>query len=375
MKRNVIFCLSFLAILAAGLISYVVNGQKDFSEDENRYLTQFPEFSVDKLLEGDLTKEIDSFATDQFVLRSEAISLKTQIQKMVLNKDSNGVYFSKDGYLMLKKSVSEFDEKRFKKNLNAVAQYIKLHEDLPVYVLLAPTAACVYSDKLPEFSTDYDQKELIDRTKARLTQLGNATVVDANETLGQHLDKQLYYKTDHHWTTYGAYLAYTSWCKEHEVDPVEYDCETVSDGFFGTLYSKVLAIGTKGDTIERPKDNSKVVKVIHQNGARTTDSLYEEDKLQVKDKYQYFLGGNEGELCVNTSVKNGKHLLLIKDSYANCMLPFLANHYESIHVIDLRFFSGSMSQYIKGNGITETLILYNLNNFDEDTSVAKLMLP
>lgn len=375
MKRNIVFSLSFLGIIVAGLLSYIINVQKEFSEDENRYLTMFPKFSMEKLLEGDYTKEIDSFATDQFVLRSEAISLKTQIQKLVLNKDSNGVYFSKDGYLMLKKSVSEFDEKRFKKNLNAVAKYVEIHKDLPVYILLAPTAASIYSDKLPEFSTDYDQKALLERAKARISQQKNAIIVDVNETLTQHLDKQLYYKTDHHWTTLGAYLAYTSFCTEQGIEPVKYDCETVADNFFGTLYSKVLAIGTEADSIECPKDNANVVSVVHQNGARTTNSLYEKEKLRIKDKYQYFLGGNEGEVCINTSVKNGKHLLLIKDSYANCMLPFLANHYESIHVIDLRFFGGSVTQYMKSNCITETLILYNLNNFDEDTSIAKLMIP
>ena len=145
---------------------------------------------------------------------------------------------------------------------------------------------------------------------------------------------------------------------------------------YGTLYSKVQALNISPDEIVAiPEESLGDYTVSHENGKRVEATVYDKDKLEVKDKYQYFLGGNDGEVSIETNVKNGKHLLVIKDSYANCFVPFLLKEYESIHLVDLRYFNENMSMYIKSKDVNEVLVLYNLNNFDEDTSIIKLQMP
>ncbi|MBE5902436.1 MAG: hypothetical protein E7280_11130 [Lachnospiraceae bacterium] len=373
-KKNIPMLGVFLALLFVGFIGYIISPDVKFSEDENRYLKGQPEFSASALFSGDYTNGMNDYATDQFPLRSIAITVKTQAQKLVGVKDSNGVYFGKGGYLMLKKTPSEFKEKKFWNNLKAVESFATRNPDMPVSVLLAPTAAGVYTGRLPEFAVDYHQIDTLKAVKSRLKKVKNVKFVDSYSELQEHLREDLYYRTDHHWTTKGAYYGYQAFCEAWDLDPVSYNTKKVSDDFYGTLYSKVLAAGTKGDTVEAPIIKEKLT-VSHQMGKTVTDSLYDETKLKVKDKYQYFLGGNDGEVTIKTDVDNGKHLLVIKDSYANCFLPFLTKHYESIHVVDLRYFNDNLTMYTKANEITEALVLYNMNNFDEDTSVIKLMMP
>lgn len=374
-KRNLILPVCFFLCLILGTGSYVFSTQKEFSEDENRYLTMRPEFHIDTLLSGEFTEAMDAYASDQFVLRSMAITVKTQVQKFCGVKDCNGVYFGKDDCLMLKKSPSEFDEKRFEKNIDAVSAFANAHEDMPVKVMLVPTAAYVWADKLPAGAVDYNQEEVLKQAKKEWSKIPNVEMVDAAAKLLEHKREELYYRTDHHWTGLGAYYGYLALCESQGWSKPSYQSKVVTDAFYGTLYSKVLPAGMEPDRIEQYTGETKVQEVSRGFGKTTGDSIYEEAKLQEKDKYQYFLGGNDGEVTIRTGRKNGCHLLLVKDSYANCFVPYLTNEYETIHLIDLRYFSENLSAYMEQAGITETLFLYNLNNFDEDSSLIKVRMP
>ncbi|SFQ48270.1 DHHW protein [Lachnospiraceae bacterium XBB1006] len=374
MKKNIIMLGVFFLLIFAGLFGYMLCSDVKFSEDENRYLAGQPNFSAEALFSGDYTDGMNKYATDQFPLRSLAITIKTQVQKLMGVKDSNGVYFGKNGQLMLKKSPSEFKEKKFQNNLAAIEAFAGRNKDMTVSVLLAPTAAGIYESRLPSYAVDYNQKELLLKAEARLENLKNVKFINTEPIFNMHLRENLYYSTDHHWTTKGAYYAYQEFCKENGIQPVDYNAQPVSNGFYGTLYSKVLPWNMEPDTVEAQEVKGNIT-VSHQMGKTVTDTVYDKSKLKIKDKYQYFLGGNDGEVTIKTDNKNGKHLLVIKDSYANCFLPFLTEQYESIHVVDLRYFNDNLTMYMKGNDINEALVLYNLNNFDEDTSVIKLMMP
>ncbi|MBE5906283.1 MAG: hypothetical protein E7277_05740 [Lachnospiraceae bacterium] len=374
MKKNIAMLGVFFLLIFAGFLGYMLCSDVKFSEDENRYLAGQPNFSTEALFSGDYTEGMDKYATDQFPLRSLAITIKTQMQKLMGVKDSNGVYFGKYGQLMLKKSPSEFKEKKFQNNLAAIEAFAGRNKDMKVSVLLAPTAAGIYESRLPSYAVDYNQKELLLKAKARLENLKNVKFINTEPIFNMHLRENLYYSTDHHWTTKGAYYAYQEFCKENGMQPVEYNAQPVSNGFYGTLYSKVLPWNMKPDTVEAQEVKGNIT-VSHQMGKRVTDTVYDKSKLKIKDKYQYFLGGNDGEVTIKTDNKNGKHLLVIKDSYANCFLPFLIEQFESIHVVDLRYFNDNFTMYMKGNDINEALVLYNLNNFDEDTAIIKLMMP
>ncbi|MCR4955579.1 MAG: hypothetical protein K6A30_02725 [Lachnospiraceae bacterium] len=374
MKRNYLIVACFFLIVAAGCVSYMITPDKKFSPDENRYLTERPKCTAKALLSGEYTEKMDSYATDQFALRTKAITLKTQVSKLAGVKDGNGVYFGKDDTLMLKKTPQEFSQQKYENNLFAVSAFAKRNEKIPFYVMLAPTASYIWKDKLPSKAVDYDQREKLDQAAAYFKDDENITLVDPSQELLQHKGEDLYYRTDHHWTEKGAYYAYRSLQEAMGRKPKEYKADKVTDSFYGTLYSKVLPFGMKPDTIEAYRPGSKV-EVSHSNGKKVTDSIFDEDKLKVKDKYQYFLGGNDDEVTIKTGNKNGQHLLIVKDSYANSFLPFLVDDYETIHMVDLRYFNGNMTMYMKTKKINKVLVLYNLNNFDEDTSIVKVQMP
>lgn len=207
--------------------------------------------------------------------------------------------------------------------------------------------------------------ELLDMIKNNVK---NAIFIDLREQFLKHKEEYIYYKTDHHWTSLGSYYAYEEWCKYNNIntDIRDYARETVTTEFKGSLYSKVLNKNVEEDQIEIFKPKEKInYEVSYNFNKNTNSSIYDFEKLKTKDKYQVFLGGNYPELKIKTSNKNGKNLLLIKDSYANSFMQFLINDYENICVVDMRYFKEDLKKYMVENEINEVLILYNVANFIE----------
>ena len=184
-----------------------------------------------------------------------------------------------------------------------------------------------------------------------------------------------YYKTDHHWNLEGAFVGYTEMAKAMGFTPVEreqYEFEKVSDSFYGTLYSKAIYWWQQPDDFYLPRYKGENT-LTQQTGENVRDDLYWTEYLEEKDKYSTFLGGNHSvDVIRNSAVKEGK-LLLIKDSYANCMIPFLAQHFAEIHVVDLRYFNQDIYQYIEDNGITQLAAVYSIKQLC-DTDVASKLL-
>lgn len=198
-----------------------------------------------------------------------------------------------------------------------------------------------------------------------------------NSLFTAHSTESLYYKTDHHWTTYGAFLAYSAWCKMNGIstDINEFEIESVTEEFQGTLHSKVLGTHCAFDKIELFKRKNEIQYRVEFNFGKTySDTVYAMERLSQKDKYQVFLNGNHPEITIKTSQTNGKHLLIVKDSFANAFIPFLLNDYETIHIIDPRYYHGNIDEYIKDNNINEYLFLYNIKNFCEDKNIPNVLI-
>ena len=230
----------------------------------------------------------------------------------------------------------------------------------------------IYSEKLPIYAITENQKEVIDHIYSSIHFDG----VDVYSALmNKKEDYPLYYRLDHHWTSYGAYYAYLEYCRLNQIEPIpinEFDIKEVTDSFYGTLYSKTNDYSLKPDSIHRfdVKDSSYTVFYVQEK--ETSNSLYEDSYLEKKDKYSYFLNNNHPLIQItNNQLKNGKELVIIKDSYANSIVPFLINHYEKIHVIDPRFYKLSISSYIEENKIKDVLFLYNMNTIDTDLEIGR----
>lgn len=351
---------------------------KMISEMENRPLAQMPKFSINELFKGDFTADFETFVTDQFVWRNFFVGVKTQTEHLLGKQDTNGVYFAKDNFLIEKQDDSFIDSEQAERNLGRLVEFAESYQQKlgegHVKVMLVPTAITVLSDKLPSYAPSYDQKAMLDGLAKRLPK---NVYVDVLSALEEKNDEYIFYKTDHHWTTLGAYYGYRKYCESVGIDgttAADYDVKEVSSEFYGTVYSKARLLKTKPDRMFAyiPKVPQSLT-LDYNMGEKQETSLYQESYLEKRDKYSYFLGGNHPLIKIDTGVKNGKKLLVVKDSYSHCFAPFLTSDYETIYMVDLRKFNISLSQFAEDEGITDALVLYNTVNYLNDTNVLKLV--
>lgn len=360
-----LLALVLLVLAAADLVT----ADRFFSETENRILTQKPKWSLEAVLSGRYGKEYEEYATDQFVRRDTWVMLKTRMDILLQKKVLNGVYLAADGYLIEQHLPEQYSQQTVDKRLE---QLQRLTEQYPqTMVMLVPTADNILTDKLPEYAVSYDQRELLSQVREKI---GEDHVVDVFPILERHKEEQIYYKTDHHWTTLGAYYGYLQWTQAVGYPPRYYDTKdlvTVSDNFLGTLHSRIN-LPMEADEIQIfPKTNRRAVKITYDFSKEAT-SYYEPSYLEGKNQYGYFLDDNHAFIEIETTYSaRGRVLFLIKDSYANSLIPILAPHYEKIYVLDLRYYNGSlfslMEQYVTDDKVN-VLVLYNNIHFLEDFS-------
>lgn len=351
---------------------------REFSENENRYLAETPEFSWEKVLEGEFQEDLESYLNDQILGRDFWITAKTSIQKFIGDSDIGGAYVGKDGYDFEKIIPESVDEDLFVKNTVAVKDYLDYCknqgiEESQISFLLVPTSGLVMEDKLPANARLFDQEKYLEEAKATI---GEQYVVDVTKELQEAAKtEQVYYRTDHHWTSTGALIAYEKWCSDTGMDFLgreAYQQKNVTDTFRGSLYSKILDYDSAYDSIWTYAKDENADYTITIDGEEV-ESFYVESKLEEKDKYTYFFGGNYGETIItNNGNKNGRRLLVIKDSFANCFVPLAAEDFEEIYMIDLRYCKEDMAAYVKDKGVTDVLILYNISNFITDKNIYQL---
>lgn len=377
----IVFIGFFVLISGASLIIK----DREFSPNENRYLAETPELSWDNILSGKFQDGLEDYLRDQVCFRDGWITVKTGIQKACGDTDIGGAYVGKDGYDFEKITPEDVDEKQVDRNIKAVEDYFMTASETidkqKLSFLLVPTSGLVMQEKLPKNARLFDQAKYIDQVQKAMK---DYNFVDVRDTLMDHNDEYIYYKTDHHWTSAGACLAYDAWSErtggkaETEDGLVK---NVVSDKFRGSLYSKILDADSAYDeiwTYGLQKDEAFGSKdcTVTIDEKQQLDSIYDDEKLQEKDKYAYFLGGNYGQVHIQNqkaaSKAKGKNILIIKDSFANSFVPFVTQDYENIYMVDLRYYNGDMKAYLQEHEITDVLVLYNVSNFISDRNIHKL---
>ncbi|MGN0161853.1 MAG: DHHW family protein [Lachnospiraceae bacterium] len=390
--KNSWMTMGIFVLLIMGLsVASLLKKDRTFSATENRYLAKRPAFSPESFIKGDFSSDYETYITDQFILRDRWIYVKTRTEMAFGKKDVNGVYLSKDNYLI--EMHNDVDEVKAYANADRMTDFLSKQKEVlgedHVMMLIAPTAVNILKDKLPMFAQTFDQDAYLDYLDQSVKSKDAGEFVDIRETFLQHgnMDQEyVYYRTDHHWTTYGAYLAYQDWAKTAGVeayDIQDFDVELVSTDFLGTVYSK-LNYAKQEDQIEifRFKKEAPMGPVHYavdiNMGQKTMDSFYKMEHLETKDQYSVFLDGNNSVVCIDTTgvtehrEEEETTLLLIKDSYAHCFVPFLANHYDHIVMIDLRYLKMPMSQVLEKYAPTDILVLYNAIHFAEDMNLSLL---
>lgn len=334
-------------------------------------LEQKPKATVSSIISGDYMEQWEKYASDQFFGRNFWRKIKVNADKIAGAKEENGVFIGKNGQLL--EDIAVPDDEQLEANTNAVKNFAQTYSNIPTTVMLVPDAACILSSRLPAFATVEDQRQMFGMVERNLGDTVNW--VDTVSIMNKHKTEKLYYKTDHHWTTQGAFFVFKEAAPlfgiEGDVSD-DYVSYTVTDSFNGVLASKSGVGLDEKEKIDiyAPTDGDDDVIVNYVNETKKTTSLYDSSKLETRDKYGVFLGGNTSVIDIKTVSTSKKRLLVVKDSFADCFIPFLTPHYREIVVVDPRYYTGTMKEIMDTYRITDALILYSGNTFFTDNNIS-----
>ena len=362
----------FFLFLFGYMIFDISQYNKTFSELENRELDQRPIFTLSSFYNNKFSPKYESYINDQFVLRDQWISLKSRSESLLGKIENNGIMYGNDGYMF--QHYTTADMERIETNTKFVNEFVQLYPDLNITMGIIPNSYMVYPEKVPVGAGQVDQTALTQKIYKSLD--SSVQTLNFLEPLRSNKEQYIFYRTDHHWTTLGAYYGYSSFCEYKGWQPVLLDSliETEVADFYGTYFSKTKAYNAVPDIITYY--NIPVTQVSIDG--KEANGLYDLEKFQQRDKYAAFLWGNHGITVIksdnNLRKEEGKtsRILLIKDSYGNSFAPFLTYQYDEVYVVDLRSIPVKMSEFLAENEFDDVLILYNFMNFSSDTNIAKL---
>lgn len=373
----------FLLAVPVGAGALLFAPKQAFSDNENRALEPAPQMTAEAVADGSFMTSFQAFVNDHFPFRRSLVELYSISQFGLGRRDlggdytasppDGGAYVGKDGHLyevLLPDKLGVF-----KRNLASLNQFAK-ETALPFYLMPVPSSAQEQPENLPSRAPSHDQREEL--RAAQAIEGENVKVIDLFETLKQE-NGDFYYKTDHHWNTDGAYEGYCALSTALGMVPrekSEFEFRGAAQPFFGTLYSKSLLPWQTSDILYLPyfRGEQNVTQTVGKQERTGEEALFWTEYLSKKDKYSTFLGGNHSvEVLKNSAAPPGTRLLVIKDSYFNSMAPFLITDVAEIHIIDLRYYSQNIYEYIEENGITQIAAVYSIKQLCDVSFGGKLL--
>lgn len=364
-KRFLIIVGGLWLVLALGNI---LAPKQDFSETENRYLAPLPPLSAGDVVGGKYTMGLNNYFNDHFVGRDLWVGVQSTAEFLTGKRENNSVFI---GSNTLIEKIPDPDDKTSGANIRGIGDFVK-KTGITSYVLLVPSAEGVQAGMLPAFASGFDQQAYIDGVYRSVK---GAQGIDVFSALKAHSDEYIYYRTDHHWTAEGAYLAYRQAAQILGIPVRDYESfgvHQVSNSFLGTLSSKSGFRFITPDVMEAAADTGATLTVPGGKGAKDYTSIYFSDWLSKKDKYSYFLGPNEAVVTVKTGVPGGKKLLVFKDSYAHTLVPYLLKDYSEITLVDLRYLNTDLAKSVDLRAYSQALFLYGVDVFSHSGVTSKL---
>lgn len=359
MKKIVSIC--FSSIIFLFLFIFILLPKEKYSENENRYLEKIEKFNFENIKTGKFQSSLNDYISDHFPFRTLLLGNKNKIMHLLGMYRINNVYYSKNNKLLEEYSTPKNSDRI----IRVVNKFSKKHSNINIQFMLVPTSISIYEEDVSKYNLNASEFDAIDYYKNNL----GVKFIDTRNILLENKESYIFYNSDHHWTTLGAYYAYLNYCSVNNLEVKKYDFDKVSNDFRGTLYSKILDNSTEKDYIIRVHDDNKYS--VISDGKK--DSLYNTNYLSKKDKYSFFLGGNKGITSINNlNNKSDNNILIIKDSYANSFVPFIINNYKNVYVIDPRYYKESIDKFIIDNDIENILFLYNILTIDDDLGIVSI---
>ena len=352
--------IAFVTILLCSLLATLLIPDKTFSPEENRVLQQKPVLNLSTIASGQWMDDMETYLADQFPGRTFFVRTKASIDYLLGKRLIGGTYVGKDGQYF--ETTAKVDEAQLEKNVGYLSTFAQAQDFvfLPVY-----STYTIYPELLPAYAQVADEIALLERF--------GLEAIDILPALQAAKEQDIYFKTDHHWTQDGAYIAYLAYCEEMGLEPVtEFERIESAQPFYGSLYSKAPIFGAEPDAFSLYKIDRKVSVVYDMDESTRTDSLYTMEALGEKDQYVAFLDGNHARVDITTDAGTGKQLIVFKDSFGHALIPFLANHYDEIVVLDLRYYNFSINDLLAEMPEADVLVTYNISWLAQDTNLAKL---
>lgn len=365
------FLYRFLVIiLGFGMLINVMMPDQTESDAENRALQMFPNISWNTISSGTFSTDVDEWFSDQFIGRDLFIYIRYLMQKCTGQKEVNNVFITKKG---LMEDIADVNDEELDRNIEAI-NTLYYRTGIRTFFMLAPNSATVNSGNVPWGADVNDQKKQFENIYSYLDE--NINTIDIISELKSQNSEYLYYKSDHHWTSLAAFYALKAAGSSlglGEISKDNYTVYPVTNDFRGTLSEKVGSLGYK-DRIDIyvPKDETEYLYINEGEGSKSC-TVFNSAALERTDKYSVFMGGNTSICRLEMNNSSNKHLLVIKDSYANCLIPMLIPYYRTITVVDPRYYYDDILRVINGDSITEILYLYNGNTFVQDRSIADMI--
>lgn len=364
----------FVVFILGMAIWFIFNPKSDFSASEKRPLQKFPDASLENIISGDFGTEFESYFADHFPARNLWVGFNAYYQLDTGNNGASGIYRCKDGYLINKPVENPWG---LQDNINVVTDFKQTVKDTPMTMMLVPSTGYVCDDVLPLIHNAYEDDAYFADAAQKLSD-GGVSFIDLRDSFKQAYrdGKQLYYKTDHHWTTEGAYLGYTAYCEQLGLTPAPRSTFMVEryNGFYGTTYSSSGFWLNEADRIEvwnNPKNSAENIRVriTESDGTQTYDSMFFYDHLKENDKYPVFIDGNHALTEITNKNAPGGTLLVVKDSFSHSMAPFLAENYSKVILVDMRYYKKPVSEIVSVEKPEQILVLYGVDNLATDADL------
>ena len=364
-KFSVFLTVLFCAFIGGVCVISLLLPDKDFLPLENRYPQKPPKLSAENLSDGKFMEEAEDYVSDHIVGRDFWVAAKAWSERLSGKKENEGVYFGKQDTLINR--VKNPDPDKLAQDMGYLDALVG-NVSVPVHFGLIPSAAEIWKDRLPEGVPTADEQSIIDQ----LYFSTGASTIDIYGALLPHKDEDIYYRTDHHWTSLEAFYGANAIFEALGLEPLDlndYQRTTVTGQFNGTSFSTSGVRWLPPDRIDTyvPDEGVKVTSWF--NGSPQEGSLYVDGKLAVKDKYAYFLGGNQPLCVIETEQTNAPKALIIRDSYTDSLAPFLTERFSEIHLFDLRYNLNSIKSYVEEHNIDEVVVLYSFANFATDANL------
>ena len=368
---DVIFLFILLLTVAGMGITIALKPPKSFSERENRSLQLFPKLSSESVLSGEFSRQLSSFYSDQLPLRKELGYIYAISELSLGKRECNEVLIcGKNTFVQL----PDKSGRGLEILNNNLASASELQGRRNAVCFWTPRSSDVFREQIP-YLTHELSAEALNVSDCQLTK-------DMLDLISRSEDPaEYYYRTDHHWTTKGAYSAYRLLARELDYEPYDesfFKSDIVASDFWGTSFSRSAMPEdlTQPDSILLYRYDFDESIIVTDRESGINKELYDLSALESYDKYRVFLGGNYAHLSIELpfqSEKKRERLLLIKDSFANSLIPFLALHFD-MEVIDPRYATASqLKKLCEEQEFDKILVLCSLDTLSTERSVGRAL--